>query len=60
MERRCLYCYQPLSDGEVDFHDRCSRKIFGTSVAPILPYAREHIGELAREVIRTQTTLTGV
>lgn len=60
MERRCLYCYQPLSDGEVDFHARCSRKIFGTSVAPILPYAREHISELAREVIRTQTTLTGV
>lgn len=60
MERRCLYCYQPLSDGEVNFHARCSRKIFGTSVAPILPYAREHIGELAREVIRTQTTLTGV
>lgn len=60
MERRCLYCYQPLSDGEVDFHARCSRKIFGTSIAPILPYAREHIGELAREVIRTQTTLTGV
>lgn len=60
MERRCLYCYQPLKDGEVDFHARCSRKIFGTSIAPILPYTREHIGELAREVIRTQTTLTGV
>lgn len=59
MERRCLYCYQPLRDGEVDFHVRCSRKIFSTSVAPILPYTREHIGELAREVIRTQTTLTG-
>lgn len=60
MERRCLFCYQPLKDGEVDFHARCSRKIFRTSVAPVLPYTREHIGELAREVIRTQTTLTGV
>ena len=60
MERRCLYCYQPLKDGDMDFHARCSRKIFGSSVAPLLPYTREHIGELAREVIRTQTTLTGV
>lgn len=60
MERRCLFCYQPLKDGEIDFHARCSRKIFRTSVPPLLPYTRKHIGELAREVIRTQTTLTGV
>lgn len=57
---RCLYCYQPLKKGETDFHAKCSRKMFGTSFAPILSYTREHIGELAREVVRTRTTLTGV
>lgn len=60
MDRRCLYCYQPLNDGEIDFHARCASKIFGTQAAPLLPYTREHIGELAREVIRIQTALTGV
>ncbi len=60
MERRCLYCYQPLNEGEVDFHPRCAKKMFGMAAAPVLPYTREHLGELAREVIRAQTTLTGV
>ncbi|MCC8039332.1 MAG: HipA domain-containing protein [Bacteroidales bacterium] len=60
MQQRCLYCYKPLNDGEVDFHPRCSKKLFGTAVAPELPYTRDHLGDLAREVIRAQTTLTGV
>lgn len=60
MENRCLYCYQPLENGETDFHARCARKFFGYPSAPVLPYTREHLGELAREVIRSQTTLTGV
>lgn len=33
---------------------------FGTPEAPLLPYTRANIAELAREVIRSQTTLTGV
>ena len=57
---RCLYCYKELADGERDFHKSCSKKIFGTPGAPLLPYTRANIAELAREVIRSQTTLTGV
>ena len=57
---RCLYCYKELADGERDFHKSCSKKIFGTPEAPLLPYTRTNIAELAREVIRSQTTLTGV
>ncbi|WP_300921370.1 HipA domain-containing protein [uncultured Alistipes sp.] len=57
---RCLYCYKELADGERDFHKSCSKKIFGTTEAPLLPYTRANIAELAREVIRSQTTLTGV
>lgn len=60
MCRRCLFCYEQLADNEVDFHAKCSRKIFGTSQAPILPYRREEIKDLAEQVIRSQTTLTGV
>jgi serine/threonine-protein kinase HipA len=56
----CLYCYKKLEVGQVDFHPACSRKIFGVRVPPTLPYTRDHITELAEQIIRRQTTLTGV
>ena len=60
MMERCLYCYKELAEGEKDFHKACSKKIFGTSIVPELPYTRENLSELAKQVIRSQTTLTGV
>lgn len=57
---KCLYCYKELGEGEKDFHKACARKMFGTPQAPELPYTRENLTELARQVIRSQTTLTGV
>lgn len=57
---RCLFCYKELFDNEIDFHKSCSRKIFGTTIAPELPYSRDNLTELAKQVIRSQTTLTGV
>jgi serine/threonine-protein kinase HipA len=60
MCRRCLYCYEPLADGESIYHAKCSRKLFGTSKVPILPYRYDAINDLAMKVIRAQTTLTGV
>lgn len=60
MDRRCLYCYEPLASGEGDFHRKCSRKMFGTSLPPQLPYDENQLDELALEVIRSQTAITGV
>jgi len=57
---RCLYCYLPLLKGQTDFHPACSRKIFGTSTAPILPYTEEQMNDLALQVVKTQMTVTGV
>ena len=57
---RCLYCYKELAEDEKDFHKTCSKKMFGTSIVPELPYTRENLSELAKQVIRSQTTLTGV
>ena len=57
---KCLCCYKELTEGERDFHKACSQKMFGTPVAPQLPYTRGNLTELARQVIRSQTTLTGV
>ena len=57
---RCLYCYKELEEGQADFHPGCSKKIFGTTTPPVLPYTRAHISELAEQVVRSQTTVTGV
>ena len=57
---RCLYCYKPLNDGEVDYHKGCARKIFESTVVPDLPYTRDNIKELAREIVTASTTVTGV
>lgn len=57
---KCLYCYKELKEGQADFHPACSKKIFGSQVPPILPYIRNQLSDLAQQVIRSQTTLTGV
>ena len=57
---KCLYCYQELGVGQVDFHPGCARKFFGTITAPQLPYTRDNMAELAHQVIRTSTSVTGV
>jgi serine/threonine-protein kinase HipA len=60
MVRRCLYCYKSLLAGEVDFHSACSKKMFGQSLPPELPYSENQLEKLAEEVIKTSTTVTGV
>lgn len=57
---KCLYCYKPLADGEVDYHKACARKIFESTNVPALPYTRANIKELAREIVTASTTVTGV
>ena len=60
MSNKCLYCYKELGPGEVDFHKSCCRKFFGTTTVPSLDYTRAQMDELAAQVIKSQTTLTGV
>lgn len=57
---RCLYCYKPLSEGETDYHKGCARKIFESTAVPELPYTRDNIKDLAREIVAASTTVTGV
>lgn len=58
--QRCLYCYQPLEQGQTDFHPQCSKKLFGTTTPPELPYTKDDIESLALQVVRSQVTVTGV
>jgi serine/threonine-protein kinase HipA len=60
MTKRCLYCYQNLQDHENNFHAACSKKIFGVTIPPELPYAEDNMHELAAQIIKTQAAVTGV
>ena len=56
----CLFCYLPLDQNDKDFHGSCSKKIFGQPTPPALPYSEEDLEQLAKEVIQSQTAVTGV
>ena len=58
--KRCLYCYQPLTGNEPDFHPSCSRKIFDQPLPPELPYTEAQMADLALKVVQTRVTITGV
>ena len=57
---KCLYCYKDLEEGQRDFHPQCARKFFGMREAPLLEYRHEGLDQLAEQIIRAQTSLTGV
>ncbi|MBP5535432.1 MAG: HipA domain-containing protein [Bacteroidales bacterium] len=57
---RCLYCYKELAQGEQDYHPGCIKKAFGTKGVPEIPYTRESINDLARDLVMRQTTVPGV
>ena len=56
----CLFCYRPLLKGEKDMHAACIKKFFGTKDLPVLDYTTRQLDELALQIIRDQTSLTGV
>lgn len=60
MSLKCLYCYKPIENSAQEYHPACSRKIFGTPLAPVLPYNEKQMTELAKEIIQSQISVTGV
>lgn len=57
---RCLFCYRELDEHQVDFHPACAKRFFGMSKVPALDYTIDQLDQLAEQIIRRQTTLTGV
>ena len=60
MKHHCLFCYKPLEHINGDYHPRCSKKMFGTAIPPLLPFNESQLDELALEVIRNRITIPGV
>lgn len=57
---KCLYCYQELESGQKDYHSSCAKRFFGKVEAPVLPYSRDNINDLARESVLSRIAVTGV
>ena len=58
---RCLYCYEELPDGTTEhYHSKCAKRLFGNPHAPLLPYTRDNIEELALHILESSTSITGV
>lgn len=57
---RCLFCYQELHEGEQYYHAACAKRFFGAQLVPSLPYSQADIRELAKQVVRSHITVTGV
>ena len=58
--KNCLYCYQPLEEDEIDFHQACSKKMFGTNVSPILDFNLKETEEIAKKLVIKSIAVTGV
>jgi len=57
---KCLYCYRPLDENQIDYHPNCVKAFFGTKNAPALPYCLSEMEALAKQSAELSVTVTGV
>jgi serine/threonine-protein kinase HipA len=60
MKNKCLYCYEDLDNSEIDFHNKCSRKFFGTENVPLLEMSLSDIENYAMDLLKRSISVTGV
>ena len=60
MNNCCLYCYQLLSDNEIDFHARCSKVFFDSDIPPELNINNNQVQDIAKEIVLRSVVVTGV
>jgi len=59
MNSRCLYCYEPIENGQ-DFHPKCSQEFFASSSAPAFDYSLDQMDGLAKNVVERSVAVPGV
>ena len=59
-KKKCLFCYQELNNTDFEYHEKCSKKLFGIINPPLLPYSLDDINKLAVEVVNKRLSVTGV
>ncbi len=61
-QQKCLGCYQPLDTrAHTDnYHNTCSKKLFGTVKPPLVNFGINELAEMAKLSLRNHLCLTGV
>ena len=49
-----------MQEGELHYHAACAKRFFGKQEIPSLPYSQADLRELAKQVVRSQSAVTGV
>ena len=49
-----------MQEGELHYHAACAKRFFGKQGIPSLPYSQADLQELAKQVVRSQSAVTGV
>ena len=49
-----------MQEGELHYHAACAKRFFGKQGIPSLPYSQADLQELAKQVLRSQSAVTGV
>jgi serine/threonine-protein kinase HipA len=58
---KCLYCYQEMdAKGSGDYHPKCIKAFYGTTLAPALPYRLDEMEQLAKRAVELSVTVPGV
>ena len=57
---KCLYCYQALENDQHDYHPSCIKKLFGTTLAPVIDFDLKQLEELAKQIVIQSKAITGV
>jgi len=54
----CWFCYRNAGEGE--YHEKCSKKFFGTAIPPTLELNNQMLEDLAEQTINARIAVTGV
>jgi serine/threonine-protein kinase HipA len=57
---KCLYCYLPLEETDLDYHTKCIKAFYGSKYAPNLPYQLSEMENLAKDAAELSITVPGV
>lgn len=56
---KCRFCYKDI-ESDKEYHERCSRKFFGTATVPTLELSEDVLKQLAEKTVNRKIAVTGV
>jgi len=57
---KCLLCYKPLANDEIDYHPKCIVSVFGLKRMPLINIDEKKLSIYAKEIVGANKAITGV